>query len=118
MFDSLKERTRYYIGRRRQSVSIRALHLLASSFEKAYENNEWDMCVNGETNLLERLTPARFTTVFDVGAHVGDWSVEALTAWPGSHVHVFEVASPTFDRLKQRIDTAGLSTRSTLNCAG
>jgi FkbM family methyltransferase len=118
MFDSLKERTRHFIGRRRQSVSIRALHQLATFVEEAYENNEWDMCVNGETTLLQRLTSVPFATMFDVGAHVGDWSVEALAAWPGSHVHIFEVAPPTFDRLKQRFDAAGLSVRSTLNCAG
>jgi FkbM family methyltransferase len=76
------------------------------------------MCVNGETALLQRLTAARFATVFDVGAHVADWSVEALAAWPGSHVHVFEVAPPTFDRLKQRIDAAGLSVRSTRTARG
>src|SRR6478672_6373972 len=111
MFDSLKERARHYIGRRRQNASIRALHELATFFEEAYENNEWDMCVNGETTLLQRLTPARFATVFDVGAHVGDWSVEALAAWRGSHAHVFEVASPTFKRLRQRIDADGLSSR-------
>ena len=63
MFDNLKERTRHYIGRRRQSLPIRALHQLATFVEEAYDNNEWDMCVNGETSLLRRLTPAGFATV-------------------------------------------------------
>jgi len=118
MLDNLKERTRHYIGRRRQSLPIRALHQLATFVEEAYDNNEWDMCVNGETSLLRRLTPAGFVTIFDAGAHVGDWSVEALTAWPGSHAHVFEVATPTFNRLRRRMEADGLSARSTLNCVG
>jgi len=117
-FDSLKTRGRRFIARKRQSLSVRTLHRLATFVEEAYENDEWDMCANGETNVLRRLAGADFRTAFDVGAHVGNWSIEALTCWPRSSVHAFEVAPPTFDRLKHQVDAAGLSSRVTLNCQG
>jgi FkbM family methyltransferase len=117
-FEDFKTRSRRLIARNRGHASVRALHRLATFIDGCYENDEWDMCANGETTLIERLAPARFRTVFDVGAHVGDWSIEALGAWPDARVHAFEVAPPTFERLKRRIDEAGLSARSTLVCKG
>jgi hypothetical protein len=115
--ENLKVRGRRYLARTRQSRSVRVLHRVASFIEDAYANEEWDMCVNVETALVERLAPARFSTLFDVGSNVGDWSVRALRAWPGSHVHTFEVARPTFDLLKQHVAAAGLSDRVTPNAA-
>jgi FkbM family methyltransferase len=69
------------------------------------------MYANGEVDLIRRLAPARFTTVFDVGAHVGDWSLAALAEWGGARVHAFEVAPPTFDRLRRHVHAAGLDGR-------
>jgi FkbM family methyltransferase len=117
-FEDLKTRGRRLIARKRSASSVRALHRLATFFDDAYENDEWDMCANGETSLIRRLAPARFGTAFDVGAHIGQWSVEALRAWPGAHVHAFEVAEPTFEGMKSYVDRAGLSDRATLNCLG
>jgi FkbM family methyltransferase len=97
---------------------VRALHYMAEFIESAYENEEWDMAVNGEAALLRRLQPAGFTTVLDVGAHVGDWSVEALLAWPSSQVHAFEVAAPTYEELTRRVAAAGVSARLILNPVG
>jgi FkbM family methyltransferase len=118
VFENLKTRSRRLIARKRDTASVRALHRLATFIEGCYENDEWDMCVNGEASLLRRLAPARPTTVFDVGAHVGDWSIEALTHWPGAHVHAFEVAAPTYQRLETRIGASGLIDRATLNAVG
>jgi FkbM family methyltransferase len=114
----LATRSRRFIARKRSAAPIRALHRLALFIDDAYENDEWDMCANGETSLIQRLAPAAFTTVFDVGAHVGDWSAEALRAWSGAHVHAFEVAGPTFDRMKAHLAAAQLSPRVTLNWLG
>jgi FkbM family methyltransferase len=113
--DDLKTRGRRFIAKNRQHAPVRALHRLASFIEEAYENDEWDMSANGETALIRRLAPAQFKTVFDVGAHVGGWSTEALRFWPGARAHLFEVAPPTFERLKRDI---GLAARATLNPFG
>jgi len=117
-FDDLKTRGRRFLARKRHSTAVRALHRFAAFIEEAYENDEWDMHVNGETHLLRRLAPAGMRTVFDVGAHVGDWTIAALESWPEAHVHAFEVAPPTFDRLRQHIASSGLAARATLNPIG
>jgi FkbM family methyltransferase len=118
MFDDLKTRSRRFLARHRRRLPMRALHRAAAFVEECYENDEWDMFANGETSLQRRLQPARFATAFDVGAHVGDWSVEALKTWPAARLHGFEVAPPTFDRLKRHVEEAGLSPRAVLNCEG
>jgi FkbM family methyltransferase len=118
MFDRLKERSRRFIASNRERRSIRALHQLAAFVETGYENEDWDMYSNGETRLFRRLAPVRLETLFDVGANIGGWSVEALKTWQGSHIHAFEVAAPTFRRLVQRVEGLCLSPQMTLNCVG
>jgi FkbM family methyltransferase len=118
MFESLKLRSHRWIARKRRCQPVQVIHRLTSFLEDAYENVEWDLAVNGETALIRRLAPAGFTTAFDVGAHVGDWSIAALSAWPACHVHAFEVAPATFERLASRIGSAGFSSRVSLNGTG
>ena len=118
VFDDFKTRSRRLIARNRDSASVRALHRFATFIEACYQNDEWDMCVNGETALMRRLAPAGFTTIVDVGAHVGDWLVEALGAWPGASGHAFEIAPATFGRLQRRIESTALTDRVVLNACG
>lgn len=118
LFDRLKVRTQRLMAKHRRRGIVRALHGFATYIENAYENDEWDLNANGEAALVRRLAPARFSTAFDVGAHVGEWSVLALREWPRAHVHAFEVAPATCERLQERLTAAGLSSRSTLNCLG
>jgi FkbM family methyltransferase len=118
MFADWETRGRRFVAARRERTPIRWLHRFAAIVESGYENEEWDMDANGETGLLRRLAPARLRTVFDVGAHCGDWSVEALNAFNEANVHAFEVAPPTFDRLQREITARGLAHRTTLNAFG
>jgi FkbM family methyltransferase len=118
MFEELKTRSRRFLARKRQHSSVQALHHFAMFIERCYDNDEWDMCANGETALMRRLAPAHFSVVFDVGAHVGDWSIEALKTWPQAHAHAFEVAAPTYGRLTTHVEAAGFSSRATLRCLG
>ncbi len=39
---------------------------------------------------MARLAPARFRTVFDVGANIGEWTRAAASAWPDCRFHCFE----------------------------
>jgi FkbM family methyltransferase len=117
-FASLAVRSHRWLARNRRRSSVQAAHRLAAFLEEAYENEEWDLHANGEASLLQRLAPAGFATVVDVGANVGDWSLAALNAWPRCHVHAFEVAPPTFERLVRHLAAAGLANRATLNPIG
>jgi FkbM family methyltransferase len=56
---------------------------------------------NGELRVMRAFLP-RAKVVFDVGANVGDWAIEALQIAPKATVHCFEPGSATFARLQQR----------------
>src|SRR5262245_14752638 len=118
LFSDFKTRSRRLIARNRGRTTVRALHRLATFIDESYENEEWDLCVNGEAALLRRLESARLVTVVDVGAHLGDWSIEAMRAWPSAHVHAFEAAPPTCERLIRHLAQVGLSDRVTINACG
>jgi hypothetical protein len=48
---------------------------MADFFERsvlASKNKQYDLALNGEAALLQRLRPFAPTTVFDVGANIGD----------------------------------------------
>lgn len=114
----LKTLARDAISTHRRSPAIRALHRVTSFVESAYENEGSDFDSNGERTLLEKLHSFDFRTAFDVGANFGDWTEKAITVWPRCHVHSFEVAPSTFDRLSQRLCSPEHRDRLTLNCLG
>jgi len=63
--------------------------------------NNCDMHSNGELRLLQDLLP-KCTTVFDVGANVGEWSELALTINPNLNLHCFEPSAATYYALHSR----------------
>src|SRR5207237_956252 len=106
------------IGRNRRSAPVKALHRFASMVESAYFNEGSDFDVNGERRVIERLAPADLRVAFDVGANHGDWLLNALAAWPGCHIHAFEVAPPTFETMSSLVSQSNDGSRVTLNCLG
>jgi FkbM family methyltransferase len=56
---------------------------------------------NGELRLLQLLLP-HCTTVFDVGANVGNWSALALKINPRLKIHCFEPGRAAFEQLQER----------------
>jgi len=55
-----------------------------------------EVAESGEQTLLRSLAVTQdATTVFDVGANVGSWTLAALRAWPGAEVHAFEPSAST-----------------------
>ncbi|HTC07935.1 MAG TPA: FkbM family methyltransferase [Acetobacteraceae bacterium] len=94
---------------------------MADFFERsvlAWKNKQYDLALNGEAALLQRLRPFAPTTVFDVGANIGDWAEVACKALPGATVHGFEIAEATASQLVSRIATAGLDARVVINRVG
>lgn len=106
------------IRQHRRSRTVGLLHRAARFVENAYANVGSDVAENGELEMLRRLARFNFTTIFDVGANVGDWSIRALTCWPSARAHAFEVAKPTFDTLSANIDRQHLGGRAMLNHCG
>ena len=72
------------------------------AFLRAYHNENWDLATNGEGRVLA-LAGAQALVVFDVGAFVGDWAVEAERACPSATIHCFEVSPPSLARLADRL---------------
>src|SRR5437899_5365736 len=106
------------IRQHRRSRVVGWLHRASRFVENAYANVGSDVTENGELEMLRRLAPFDFNTIFDVGANVGDWSIQALTCWPTARVHAFEVAKPTFDTLSANIEQQHLKSRAILNHCG
>ena len=63
----------------------------------------YDFDKNGERRLLEVLSTLPVSTVFDVGANVGDWSLAAARALPSADIHCFELSPRTFETLSARV---------------
>ena len=63
-----------------------------------------DIVTNGEAFLLDRLG-ADALTIFDVGACIGDWTVEAVSCCPNASIFCFEIATPNRSRLSDRLAT-------------
>jgi FkbM family methyltransferase len=114
----LKNIARVAIGTYRRSAAVKALHGVTSFVESAYSNEGTSFQSNGEAALLRKLRSANFRIAFDVGANFGDWSAEALSIWRDCHVHAFEVAPETFQRLSKRLCISGHQNLVTMNCFG
>jgi FkbM family methyltransferase len=66
---------------------------------KEFAENRSDFTTNGELWLLRKVLPHK-NIVFDVGAHTGEWSSQALLVNPHIDLHCFEPSQRSFNRLK------------------
>lgn len=101
--NGIKEFFKKKVAANRQNFLLRKFHSFAKGYITAYENRDYDFETNGEKQLLKKLSPFKFTTIFDVGANVGDWSITASKYFPKATIHAFEIAEPTFQELKKNI---------------
>ena len=83
----------------RYDPRVRVLAAFFQNAMMAWKNKQYDIHLNGERALLERLVPFAPRVVFDVGANVGEWSIAACELLPGATVHAFEIAEPTAEAL-------------------
>lgn len=83
---------------------LRVLEDRPRELELGYGN--WDMATNGEA-LLARTLIDPGDTVFDVGAHVGAWSLHVLEHHPGVRLYAFEPSPATFVELERNLDGSG-----------
>ena len=79
-----------WLARHRDQEPVRTLHRIAGAIERACENDSFRSSSNGEDHALRRCAEFGLHCVFDVGAHIGEWSTVALAAG-ASTVHAFEI---------------------------
>lgn len=65
----------------------------------------------GFAAVLEHVAPG-ITTIFDIGANIGDLSLYMLRRFPKATVHSFEPCSGTYDRLLENVRIAGYGDRA------
>jgi len=65
----------------------------------AYSNAQYDIAINGEKWLLERLVQFSPKTMIDVGANRGEWCITAHRSNPEATIHAFEIVGETCDLL-------------------
>ena len=94
----------------------RALGDLFGKSLLAWKNKQYDVDLNGEAALLQRLGSFKPKVLFDIGANVGEWSRAALQAIPTAHVHAFEIAPATATKLVESM--ARFGGRITINTCG
>lgn len=95
------ERAAQFVARNRRSWLIRKFGSAAYLFWRAYENRNFDMASNGEAWCLSQLSSLQPACVFDVGANIGDWSLACHRMNPKALIHSFEIAAPTFQKLRE-----------------
>ena len=68
---------------------------------KEFAENRSDFRTNGELWLMKRILPCA-KTVFDVGAHIGDWASRVLQLNPSVDLHCFEPSQRPLAALQGR----------------
>jgi FkbM family methyltransferase len=116
----LKPEDRSWLARHSVSArgnrDVRALVDFSYGTIRGWKNSEFDIQVNGEASLLDRIQRTTPRTVMDVGANIGEWSLAALNSMPGATVHAFEIAPAT--AAKFVCNSAGYGDRLVINRFG
>ncbi len=117
-FASLKQAIRQTIGRHRNAKAIMALHAMATFIESAWHNDDPTFATSGERMVIDRLASAGFRRAMDVGANVGDWTLEAHKSWLDCRIDAFEIAPQTFKILQAAMALLPQSARVELHELG
>jgi FkbM family methyltransferase len=96
-------RCRPLIARHRRNPLFKGVARLSHLWLKAYENCNGNFAGNGEEMILRSLAGAPVTTIFDVGANFGDWSLLAQRLLPAARIYAFELSPPTFKELGKNV---------------
>lgn len=77
---------------------------MAAAYLNAWENVDYDPKTNGEETILRKLSAQNFSSVFDVGANFGNWTLMAKKYFPHAHVHCFEVVDTICEELQTSLE--------------
>lgn len=79
-----------------------SIESIGYQFYKQRQNHQYNFDINGEAWLIKKANELGLnTTIFDVGANTGDWSIAALET--GANIHAFEICPPTFKKLESNL---------------
>lgn len=92
---------------RKKNAIKRLIYKLCLKYIKAYENVNYDYVKNGETFFIEQLKHFSPSTIFDVGANRGEWTIIANQILPSADIHVFEAVPETYHLLTKQINNTG-----------
>ncbi len=94
-----------FIARHRRNRLLRLASTMAQMYLSAFENEDWDLDLNGERRFLASvaaLHPERFVA-FDVGSFAGQWATLALRLNGNAEVHCFEVVEHLHRQLAESL---------------
>lgn len=80
------------------------LFYVCDEYVKHYKNFNYDFDYNGEHEVIRFLSRnEKLKTVFDVGAHAGEWSQMAREYFPDAAIHSFEPVHYLFEKAVSRL---------------
>ena len=82
------------------------LYVAARRIMWGYNNEDVNITTNGEQLFLKRMGARGLTTVFDVGANVGDWVAEVLQFSKTATVYCYEAIPTTYAELTANVHDA------------
>ena len=88
-----------FVTRNRGNLILRKIAGACRRYLGWYGNHSYDLLTNGEGRILDVMGRFAPPVIFDVGANVGEWSLAAHRASPGSSIYAFEISPRTFDVL-------------------
>jgi len=100
----------YLLARYRRSACLSIGAIAAEYYLNFYKNRSYDRMRNGENRVVELLGLRAGNTVFDVGAHHGDYARYIKTLYPAADVHCFELSPGNIRSFHNNMEntTAGL----------
>jgi FkbM family methyltransferase len=97
--EKIKRLASRWIQDHRRGWTQRNLAKLARFYNNAWEYPSFEIDENGEARLLKSLSSESIKIVYDVGANVGDWSLEAARLLRPETIHSFEPVPDTYSAL-------------------
>jgi len=95
------------ISRNRKSLLFNYLNRIVRFLYFALENKNNDHHTNGEFWLMKKLSESGLQIIFDVGANIGIWSIEAHKIFLNSSIYSFEPMPEVFARLQENVAGRG-----------
>lgn len=104
--NTIREMLIFLLARTNHWPLIKFTGKIASAWVKGIANSSYNSALNGEKRALRIIGEAGAEIIFDVGANIGDWSLEANKDCSHAKIYAFELSPQTFRELQR--NTAGI----------